>query len=118
VDTEPCRRCGRQGQKRRAEEQKETEAILRALGASLEPFPRSGARDGWACFESDLEQFLADAIPAFDQQTRTIADEMGWKMKSPEVYAEVLERLGHEGLPELLTQIVSRALRSAGVAAQ
>jgi putative ATP-dependent endonuclease of OLD family len=118
VDTEPCRHCGRQGQKRRAEEQKENEAILRALGASPEPFPGSGARDEWACFESDLEQFLADAIPAFDQQARTIADEMGWKMKSPEVYAEVLERLGREGLPELLTQIVSRALRSAGIAAQ
>lgn len=118
VDTEACPQCGRQGQKRRAEEQKENEAILRALGVPLEPFPGSGARDEWACFESDLEQFLADAIPVFDQQKRTVANEMGWKTKSPEVYAETLERLGREGLPDLLTEIVSRALRLAGVAVQ
>lgn len=118
VDTEACPQCGRQGQKRRAEEQKENEAILRTLGVPLEPFPGSGARDEWACFEVDLEQFLAETIPDFDEQKRTIADEMGWKMKSPEVYAEVLERLGREGAPDLLADIVSRALRLAGVAVQ
>lgn len=118
VDTEACPQCGRSGQKRRAEEQKENEAILRALGVGPEPFPASGMRDEWACFESDLEQFLSESIPTFDQEKRAVADEMGWKMKSPEVYAEVLERLGREGLPELLTAIVSRALRLAGVAVQ
>lgn len=115
VDTEACPQCGRQAQKRRAEEQQENEAILRTLGVPLEPFPGSGARDEWACFESDLEQFLTDAIPSFEQQKRTVADEMGWKMKSPEVYAEVLERLGRVGLPDLLVEIVSRALRLASV---
>lgn len=115
VDTEACPQCGRQAQKRRAEEQQGNEAILRTLGVPLESFPGSGARDEWACFESDLEQFLTDAIPTFEQQKRTVADEMGWKMKSPEVYAEVLERLGRAGLPDLLIEIVSRALRSASV---
>lgn len=115
VDTEACPQCGRQAQKRRAEEQKENEAILSTLGVPLEPFPRSGARDKWACFEVDLERFLTDAIPTFEPRKRTVADEMGWKTKSPEVYAEVLERLGRVGLPDLLVEIVSRALRSADV---
>ncbi len=118
VDTEACPQCGRQEQKRRAKEQNENEAILHTLGAPLEPFPCSGARAEWACFEADLEQFLAETMPDFDQQKRTVADEMGWKMKSPKVYAEVLERLGREALPDLLTEIVRRALGSAGVVVQ
>lgn len=108
ADLEPCEACGRGKDRRRVAVAGENERILAAVGAPTEDFPPTAAHESFACFSIDLEDYLESEIDGFGDLAKEIADEMGWKMKSPEVYAELLERQGASGLPSLLTQVSDR----------
>lgn len=114
-DHKQCAECGRGRDRNRDHVVKENQRILEALGEQDDDFPATGARDHFACFAINLEDFLAAEVPRFSESMSTIADEMEWKAKSPEVYAEVIERNGAENLPNLLAEIVDRMVTLAAV---
>lgn len=108
ADHEACETCGRGKDKRRAAVAGENGRILEAVGAPKEDFPETAVHEDFACFSIDLEAYLESEIAGFGDLAKEIAEEMGWKMKSPEVYAELLERQGASGLPSLLTEVSDR----------
>lgn len=108
ADLEPCEACGRGRDRRRAAVAGENERILAAVGAPSENFPETAVHESFACFSIDLEAYLESEIDGFGDLAREIAEEMGWKMKSPEVYSELLERRGASGLPPLLAEVSDR----------
>jgi putative ATP-dependent endonuclease of OLD family len=108
ADHEPCGTCGRGKDKRRAAVVSENGRILEAVGAPKEDFPETAVHGDFACFSIDLEAYLESEIAGFGDLAKEIAEEMGWKMKSPEVYAELLERQGADGLPSLLIEVSDR----------
>ena len=110
TDHEPCRECGRGRDEKRKSVAKDNQRILAALGEQDEDFPSTGARDRFACFAVDLEDFLSSEIEGYGEAIRSMAAEMQWKAKSPEVYAEVIERNGSDNLPNLLVEIIDRAV--------
>jgi putative ATP-dependent endonuclease of OLD family len=107
-DYEPCSECGRGRDERREGVAKDNQRILAAVAEQGDDFPSTGARDRYACFEINLEDFLNAEIDNFPDSLRAVASEMQWKAKSPEVYAEVIERNGTDGLPSLLIEIIDR----------
>jgi putative ATP-dependent endonuclease of the OLD family len=117
VATGVCATCGRGGRDP-ANDAGINRRILETVGAEVVDFPDTQHEIGWACFAVDLERYLADAIEDFESTSRAVADEMGWRRKSPEVHAETLDRLGVEKLPPLLVQVPARVLALAADAAQ
>jgi hypothetical protein len=51
---------------------------------------------GIRALEPRLESFLSTEIEGFRNMIQAVASEMRWKAKSPEVYAEVVERIGSD----------------------
>jgi predicted ATP-dependent endonuclease of OLD family len=109
-DYEKCAECGRGRDRRRAAVAGENKKILAAVGAKEDDFPETVVHDDFACFGVDLETYLASEIDDFEGKTQTVAREMRWKAKSPEVYAEQLEQGGSDALPPLLVEIFERAV--------
>lgn len=112
-DHEPCDECGRGRHERREGVAKENQKILAALGEQGEDFPSTGARNHFACFEVNLENFLDAEIEGFRGLIQAVASEMRWKAKSPEVYAEVIERIGSDDLPDLLSEVIDKVMGRA-----
>jgi len=80
--------------------------ILRALGETETDFPETTVRAGWACFATELDDYLRTESD-FQRHCEEACRELGWsKLKSPEVYADAVERMGVEELPETLVRIV------------
>lgn len=109
-DKEACAECGRGGHERRNAVAKENKKILACLGVQDADFPSTGARDRFACFATNLEGFLREQIEGFQNSIQAVANEMRWKAKSPEVYAEVIERNGSADLPDLLKEVIDRVM--------
>ncbi len=112
-DTEQCEACGRGGDARRAAVALENRRILVAIGAPEEDFPETAVNDDFACFSVNLEDYLESEIPDFLTRAKAIADEMRWKMKSPEVYAELVEQIGRDDIPLMLAEITDRLVALA-----
>lgn len=82
--------------------------ILRTVGEAEIDFPDTTVAGIWACFGMNLEDHLSSE-PDFERHCQEVCAEFGWsKLKSPEVYAEAVERLGPEGLTNPLRDIVAR----------
>jgi len=94
---------------------KENAAILGALQVDGEPeFPDTGNRATWACFSENLESFLEDEVDGFREQIAEAAADLGWKVhKSPEVYAETIDRLGMAAVPPLVNAVLERVTAAA-----
>lgn len=103
VDGTICKQCNR-GKTHRTSAKSSNRKVLRCLGATEVDFPDAVLTDTWACFHEQVE----DAIPGFREAAAGIANEMGWRGKSPEAYAEAVRRLGGESLPEMLGQILDQ----------
>ena len=112
-DHEPCETCGRGRDRRRVAVARENRRILAAVGAGEEDFPDTAVHSTFACFSVDLEAFLESEINDFRASADAIAQEMGWKVKSPEVYAELLERQGADELPSMLAEVADRVVKLA-----
>jgi putative ATP-dependent endonuclease of the OLD family len=108
TDHESCETCGRGKDRRRSAVAGENVRILAVVGAPKENFPETAVHESFACFSIDLEAYLESEIAGFENSAKGIAEEMGWKMKSPEVYTELLERHGADGLPSLLAEVSDR----------
>jgi putative ATP-dependent endonuclease of the OLD family len=106
---EPCEHCGRGGRDA-SNDANLNRAVLAIVGASAEDFPGTQHRQRWACFGVDLEYYLAEMVDDFNATVQAIAQALSWKSKSPEVYVELLERLGPDGLPEMLVEVPKAAL--------
>ena len=82
--------------------------ILSALGQAETDFPETAVSDDWACFATDLDAFL-ESESEFRRHCEEVCSELGWsKLKSPEVYAEAVERLGADGVPVTVREVVER----------
>jgi putative ATP-dependent endonuclease of OLD family len=112
-DKEACSKCGRGKHERRDGVAKENQRIFDALGVQEVDFPSTGTRDVFACFATNLEGFLSEEIEDFQDLIQAVASEMQWKAKSPEVYAEVIERNGSDDLPYLLGEVIDKVMSRA-----
>jgi hypothetical protein len=114
TDATPCAACGRGGTRdRRSQAIRENRTILAALGEPEADFPGDRAENGWASFAIDIEHFLAVNVLGFDACSQHVCTELGWKRKSGEVHAEVLERLGLDVVPRELREVVRRVVALA-----
>lgn len=117
TDQEVCDVCGRGDKDRHAEAARRNKQILGVLDEEPVDFPPDTFGPSWAAFNTDIEHFLAAEMPGFQEMSTTVAHEMGWKKKSPEVHAETIERLGLERVPQSLQDIVKHVLSLAGMTA-
>jgi len=115
TDGEACETCGRQ-KRNRSSAEASNRKVLHALGATEESFPPAAVTETWACFHEELE----DAIPGFRNHAAAVANEMGWRGKSPEAYGEAVRRVGKAALPAELVEILEKvmALAQATAAAE
>ena len=85
--------------------------ILRAVGEAEADSPGTTIQPEWACFATNLENYLRTESE-FERHCEAARDELGWsKLKSPEVYSEAIERLGEDGIPQALREIVENICR-------
>ncbi len=112
ASTEPCEHCGRGGRddKNHAAQNRK---ILELVGAQQVDFPETQCHDRWACFAVDLEDYLRETVPRFDELTKTAASELDWRPKSPEVYVEVLAQISSAELPEMLGKVAAAVFNLA-----
>ena len=94
---------------------RENAAILAALEVENEPpFPETGHRGTWACFSNNLESFLESEAGGFRDQVAAAAADLRWKVhKSPEVYAEAIDRMGLAAVPPLVLAVLESATTAA-----
>lgn len=109
TDGEACETCGR-AKRDRTSAIKSNERVLEAVAAPVEEFPDTTVQATWACFHTEIE----DAVVGFRELLATVKNEMGWKGKSPEAYAEALRRAGTEALPPEVGEIIERTRGLAG----
>lgn len=98
-----CNACGR-AKSDRSSAKASNRKVLKALGAEESDFPEAAVEDTYACFHTEIE----DVIPGFREVVAVVCQEMGWKGKSPEAYAEALIRVGPDKLPPEIGQILDR----------
>jgi putative ATP-dependent endonuclease of OLD family len=110
-DGEECATC-RRSKRDRTSAIVSNGKILQALGVSPVEFPPTAIHDNWACFENEIE----DSIDGFRPLVARVKNEMGWKGKSPVVYAEAVRRGGVEALPGEIAEILHHTRRLAGLA--
>lgn len=81
--------------------------ILRALGEDETDFPETTVRPGWACFATELDDYLRTESD-FQRHCQEACRDLGWsKLKSPEVYSDAIERMGAGGgVPPALIKLV------------
>lgn len=103
TDGVKCDTCGRAKSDRSAAAAS-NRRVLKALGADEVDFPGTTVEATWACFHEEVE----DAIPGLRERAAEVANEMGWRGKSPEAYAEAVFRLGADALPEEIATILDR----------
>lgn len=109
---EPCGACGRGGRDS-DHDARLNQQVFAALGTIGADFPSDQFSPTWACFEYNLEHYLAANVAKFAEMSPKVATELGWRQKSAEVHAETLERLGKTALPEMLTGITKHVLAMA-----
>lgn len=111
-DHSECRECGRGGAMDRTSAEKANDRLLAALDVEASAFPPTGAHGRWACFNENLECEL-EKIAGFNETAAEVANELGWKRKSPEVYGETLQRLGGDAVPSVIREVVERVVALA-----
>jgi len=112
ADGTPCATCGR-ARSDRTSAIKSNKRVLEALGATATDFPATTVEPAWACFHGEIEDAIDGLRPVLD----TVRAEMGWKGKSPEVYAEAVRRAGVGALPDEIKTILERTRSLAGISA-
>ncbi len=112
ADGTPCSTCGRARTDRTAAI-RSNKRVLAALGATATDFPPTTVEPTWACFHGEIE----DAIEGLRTLLDSVSAEMGWKGKSPEVYAEAVRRAGVDALPDEIKRILEYTRALAGVSA-
>jgi predicted ATP-dependent endonuclease of OLD family len=110
ADGTPCETCGR-ARSDRTSAIKSNQRILAALGAPAADFPVTTVDAHWACFYSEIEDAISGLVPLLD----AVGAEMGWKGKSPEVYAEAVRRAGAGSLPSEIRSIIEQTRSLAGL---
>jgi putative ATP-dependent endonuclease of the OLD family len=110
---ESCDACGRGGRDP-SNDALQNRRILEMLGEPGQDFPTTQHNGRWGCFATDLEGYLVQELEGFDTTAQKVAQELGWKRKSAEVYSETLERLGHAALPSMLVEVPQAVLALAG----
>jgi hypothetical protein len=110
-DNESCPQCGRGKDRRRSAVARENQKILEAVGAEPQDFPTTEMGVRYACFEINLEHYLAAEIAGFQGKAQRVAQEMQWKTKSPEVYTEVIDQVGAEAIPPMLVEIYETTMK-------
>jgi putative ATP-dependent endonuclease of the OLD family len=110
TDDTACPTCGRV-KSQRTSAVAANRRILAALEVSETDFPDTTVGTTWACFHTEIE----DAIEGLPTLLSEVKNEMGWKGKSPEVYAEAVRRVGAEALPDEVKQILEHTRVLAGL---
>jgi putative ATP-dependent endonuclease of the OLD family len=98
-----CETC-RRAKTDRASAKASNRRILKSVGSVEVDFPPTTVTETWACFHKEIE----DTIPGFREAVAEISSEMGWSGKSPEAYAEAVDRVGPDALPSQIAAILDQ----------